>query len=147
MRFGVPAGQKFTLLFLALPPLNRQALNYMLARAALLCTTFYLAAFLGFLHRRWILGAVLHLLALETKAIAVTLPVMIVVQDFLYRDRVRYPTVMSYIRDWRRLFLPVGILVVLNVAYLVQRSILLPEWAEAMLHERWVTPWIWFMNQ
>src|SRR5438445_6289568 len=134
-------------LFFALAPLNSQPLNYMWARSALLCTTLYLAAFLAVLHRRWILGAVLHLLALETKAVAVTLPVMIVVQDFLYRDRVRYPTVISYIRDWRRLFLPVGILAVLNVAYLVQRSILLPEWAEAMLHERWVTPWIWFMSQ
>src|SRR5213593_4232584 len=134
-------------LFFALAPLNSQTLNYMWARSALLCTTLYLAAFLAVLHRRWILGAVLHLLALETKAVAVTLPVMIVVQDFLYRDRVRYPTVISYIRDWRRLFLPVGILAVLNVAYLVQRSILLPEWAEAMLHERWVTPWIWFMSQ
>src|SRR5438093_422930 len=97
-------------LFFALAPLNSQPLNYMWARSALLCTTLYLAAFLAVLNRRWILGAVLHLLALETKAVAVTLPVMIVVQDFLYRDRVRYPTVMSYIRDWRRLFLPVGIL-------------------------------------
>ena len=134
-------------LFFALAPLNSQPLNYMWARSALLCTALYLAAFLALLHRRWILGAVLHALALETKAIAVSLPVMIVVQDFLYRDRARHPTVMSYMRDWRRLVLPVGLPAVLNVAYLVQRSILLPEWAEAMLHERWVTPWIWFMSQ
>src|SRR5439155_12242057 len=134
-------------LFFALAPLNSQPLNYMWARSALLCTTLYLAAFLAVLHRWWIFAAVLHLLALETKAIAVTLPVMIVVQDFLYRDRARYPTVMGYIRDWRRLLLPVGLPAVLNVAYLVHRSILLPEWAEAALHERWITPWIWFMSQ
>src|SRR5437870_1155518 len=134
-------------LFFALAPLNSQTLNYMWARSALLCTTFYVAAFLALLHRRWVLGSALHALALLTKAIAVTLPVMIVVQDFLYRDRARYPTVMGYIRDWRRLVLPVGLLAVLNVAYLVHRSILLPDWAEAALHERWVTPWIWFMSQ
>jgi tetratricopeptide (TPR) repeat protein len=134
-------------LFFALAPLNSQTLNYMWARSALLCTAFYLAAFLALLHRRWMLGSVLHVLALLTKAIAVTLPVMIVVQDFLYRDRARYPTVMSYIRDWRRLVLPVGLPAVLNVVYLVHHSILLPEGWEAKLHERWVTPWIWFMSQ
>src|SRR2546422_3626114 len=96
-------------LFFALAPLNSQTLNYMWARSALLCTAFYLAAFLALLHRRWILGSALHALALLTKAIAVTLPVMIVVHDFLYRDRVRHPTVMGYIRDWRRLVLPVGL--------------------------------------
>jgi Flp pilus assembly protein TadD len=134
-------------LFFALAPLNSQTLNYMWARSALLCTAFYLAAFLALLHRRWMLGSVLHVLGLLTKAIAVTLPVMIVVQDFLYRDRARYPTVMSYIRDWRRLVLPVGLPAVLNVVYLVHHSILLPEGWEAKLHERWVTPWIWFMSQ
>src|SRR6266849_6050634 len=54
-------------LFFALAPLNSQTLNYMWARSALLCTVLYLAAFLALLRGRWILGSVLHTLALLTK--------------------------------------------------------------------------------
>src|SRR5437867_2040575 len=77
------------------------------ARSALLCVTLYLGAFLVYLRRRWALGSVLFVLALLTKAIAVTLPVMFLIHDFVYRDRTRHPTVRSYLGDWRRLALPV----------------------------------------
>lgn len=134
-------------LFFALAPLNSQAVNYVWARSALLCVTLYLGAFLAMVRQRWMLGLLLHALALLTKAIAVTLPVMILIHDFLYRDRSRHPTVMSYVRDWRRLVLPAGLPAALTVAYLVYRFALLPEWAEAARRASWVTPWIWFISQ
>src|SRR5205823_10755058 len=59
------------------------------ARSALLCVTLYLGAFLAFMRRRWALGAALFALALLTKAIALTLPAMLLIHDFVYRDRTR----------------------------------------------------------
>jgi tetratricopeptide (TPR) repeat protein len=134
-------------LFFALAPLNTGAVDYMWARSALLCTLLYLGAFLGSLQGRRILGLLLHAAALLTKAIAVTLPVMLLVHDFLYRDRARHPTVLTYARDWKRLLLPIGLPAMLNIAYLLYRAALLPGWAEATRHQAWVTPWIWFVSQ
>src|SRR5439155_10947330 len=124
-----------------------QPLLYMWARSALLCVPLFLGAFLALLRRRWTLGSGLFTLALLTKTIAVTLPVMILSHDFVYRDRTHYPTVMSYVRDWRRLALPVGLPVVLTVVYLAYRAVVLPDWAEATRHESWVSPRSWFMSQ
>ena len=70
-------------LFFALAPLNTSAVDYMWARSALLCTLLYLGAFLALLRGRQVLGLLLHAAALLTKAIAVTLPVMLLVHDFL----------------------------------------------------------------
>ena len=134
-------------LFFALAPLNTGAVDYMWARSALLCTLLYLGAFLALLRGRLVPGLLLHTAALLTKAIAVTLPVMLLVHDFLYRDRARHPTVRSYARDWKRLLLPIGLPAVVNVAYLLYRAALLPGWAEATRHEAWVTPRIWFVSQ
>jgi len=136
-----------TALFFAVAPLNSQALNYMWARSALLCTLFYLAAFLAIQRRHWVAGALLHGMALLTKAIAVTLPVMLLIQDYLYRDRSRHPTLGSYVRDWRRLVLPIGLPSILNLIYLAYRWALLPGWAESTRHPPWVNSWIWFMSQ
>src|SRR2546430_2216406 len=91
-------------------------------------TTLYLGAFLAFLRRRWTLGALLYALALLTKAIAVTLPAMLLIHDFVYRDRTRYRSVKSYLGDWRRLVLPVLLPAALVVAYVAYRSALLPSW-------------------
>src|SRR6266480_1523346 len=104
-------------LFFALAPLNTQPVDYVWARSALLSTTLYLGAFLAFLRRRWTLGAVLFALALLTKAIAVTLPAMLLIHDFVYRDRTRYRSVTSYLGDWRRLVLPVLLPAALALAY------------------------------
>src|SRR5713226_920402 len=134
-------------LFFAFAPLNSQAVNYIWARSALLCVTLYLGAFLAFLRHRWTLGSLLFALALLTKAIAVTLPVVVLIHDFVYRDRSRYRTVWSYVSDWRRLALPVFLPTVLCVAYAVYRNALLPVWAAQNRQETWVTPWIWFMSQ
>jgi Flp pilus assembly protein TadD len=117
------------------------------ARSALLCVTLYLAAFLAFLRRRWVLGAVTFALALLTKAIAVTLPAMLLIHDFVYRDRTRWPTVQRYAADWRRLTLPVLLPGLLDAAYIAYRAIVLPAWAAENRQAVWVTPWIWFMTQ
>src|SRR5213592_2311412 len=134
-------------LFFALAPLNTQPVDYVWARSALLSTTLYLGAFLAFLRRRWTLGAVLFALALLTKAIAVTLPAMLLIHDFVYRDRARYRSVKSYLGDWRRLALPVLLPAALAVVYVAYRSAVLPSWTAETRQQAWVTPRIWFMSQ
>src|SRR5881296_2583363 len=134
-------------LFFALAPLNTQPVDYVWARSALLSTTLYLGAFLAFLRRRWTLGAVLFALALLTKAIAVTLPAMLLIHDFVYRDRTRYRSVKSYLGDWRRLVLPVLLPAALAVAYVAYRSAVLPSWTAETRQQGWVTPRIWLMSQ
>jgi tetratricopeptide (TPR) repeat protein len=134
-------------LFFALAPLNSQPVNYIWARSALLCVTLYLGAFLTLLSRRWILGSALFVLALLTKAIAVTLPLVFLIHDFVYRDRSRYPTIKSYAAGWRRLSAPLALLAALAVAYVGYRKFFLPDWAAATRHAFGVTPAIWFMSQ
>ncbi len=141
---GVPVAAA---LFFALAPLNSQTLDYMSARSALLCTTLYLAAFWCVLDRRQWLGALLHAAALLTKAVAITLPAVLVAHDFLYRDRVRQPTLISYLRGWRRVLRLVLLPVVLDLAFLLYRRLLLPPWVSTTFHERFATPWIWFMSE
>jgi len=141
---GVPVAAA---LFFALAPLNSQALDYMSARSALLCTTLYLAAFWCVLRRQQWLAALLQALALLTKAVAMTLPAVIVAYDFLYRDRARCPTTVSYLRDWRRVLRLVLVPVVLDLAFLVYRRLLLPPWVSQTFHEQFTTPWIWFMSE
>src|SRR3989441_6724225 len=134
-------------LFFALAPLNSQPVDYVWARSALLCTTLYLGAFLALLRRRWPLGAVLFALALLTKAIAVTLPVVLLIHDFVYRDRTRYPTVRRYVAGRRRLTLPVLLPALLAAVYVTYRAIVLPAWAAETRQAAWITPWIWFVSQ
>ena len=134
-------------LFFALAPLNSQPVVYVWARSALLCVTLYLGAFFSYLRRRWTLGSALFALALFTKAIAVTLPAVMLIYEFVYRYRERYPTLKRYAADWRRLILPIFLPALLSVAYLFYRSIFLPDWAARARQEAWVTPWIWFVSQ
>jgi protein O-mannosyl-transferase len=134
-------------LFFALAPLNSQPVDYIWARSALLCVTLYLGAFLAFLRHRWPLGSVLFALALLTKAIAITLPVMFLVHDFIYRDRSLYPTIKSYVRGWRRLIAPLVLLGFLDVAYIGYRHFSLPDWTAEARMASGVTPGVWFMSQ
>jgi tetratricopeptide (TPR) repeat protein len=134
-------------LFFALSPLNSQPVNYIWARSALLCVTLYLGAFLAFLRHRWTLGSVLFALALLTKAIAITLPVMFLVHDFVYRDRSRYPTIKTYLGGWRRLIVPLVLLGLIDVAYIGYRHFFLPDWTAAARMASGVTPGVWFMSQ
>jgi tetratricopeptide (TPR) repeat protein len=134
-------------LFFALAPLNSHSLNYMWARSALLCTTFYLAAFLAYLQRRWCLLGLFYSVALLTKAIAVTLPAVMLLYDFLYRDRTRYATIKEYFLEWRRFAMPLLLAAILDLAYLAYRWVLLPSWSEQTRREAFVTPWIWWISQ
>lgn len=134
-------------LLFALAPLNSSMIDYMSARSALLCTAFYLAAFLCFLRRRVALAGLFHGMALLTKAIAVTLPATILAYDFLYRDRDRYPRLPDYLRDWRRIVVLIRLPVVLTAAYLLYRHLLLPPWVEEARKQPFTTPLIWFMSQ
>lgn len=134
-------------LFFALAPLNTQPVNYLWARSALLCVTLYLGAFLGFLRRRWVLGSVLLALALCTKAIAITLPVMLVSHALVYRGRQRHLGIGDWLRDWRRLATPVLLAVALDAAYLGYRGLVLRSWTADAPHDAWVTSWIWFMSE
>src|SRR5919197_1340820 len=134
-------------LFFALAPLNTQPVDYVWARSALLATTLYLGAFLAFLRRRWTPGAVLFVLALLTKAIAVTLPAMLLIHDFVYRDRARYRSVRDWLGDWRRLVLPVLLPAAVALAYVGYRQAVLPSWTAETRQQAWVTPRIWFMSQ
>ncbi|HEY2989354.1 MAG TPA: hypothetical protein VGL11_16600, partial [Candidatus Binatia bacterium] len=127
-------------LFFALAPLNSQPINYIWARSALLCVILYLGAFLAFVRSRWIIGSVLFVLALLTKAIAITLPVIFLVHDFVYRDRSRYPVFKSYLGDWRRLVGPLLLLGALDLAYIGYRQIFLPEWTAQARQSSGVTP-------
>ncbi len=144
-RAQVPAAA--AALFFAFAPVNSQALNYMWARSALLCTTFYLAGFFALVRGRLVPAVVLHVLALLTKTIAVTLPAVFVVYDYLYRDRGRFPDFASWLSGWRRLAVPVAALLVLDVVYVVVRAWMLPPWIGDYLHEGWVTSRIWFVSQ
>jgi tetratricopeptide (TPR) repeat protein len=134
-------------LFFALAPLNSQPVVYISARSALLCSALYLGAFLSFLHRRYVMLAVLHTLALLTKAIAMTLPLTVLLYDFLYRDRGKHPTIARYLSDWRGLVVPVGLPALVNVGYLVYRRVLLGSLHLETYTQPFTTPTIWFMSQ
>src|SRR5439155_22810189 len=117
------------------------------ARSPLLSLTLYPGAFLAFMRRRWALGTALFALALLTKAIALTLPAMLLIHDFVYRDRTRWPTVQRYVADWRRLTVPVLLPAVLAAAYVAYRAIVLPAWPAETRQAAWLTPLIWFLTQ
>ena len=134
-------------LFFALAPLNTQPVDYLWARSALLCTAFYLGAFLALLNRRWKSGSALFALALLTKAIAVTLPATLLAYDFIYRDRKRHPTAAAYLADAKRLLLPVGLPALLCVCYVAYRHVFLPPWTAAARTDVGITPAIWFMSE
>jgi len=136
-----------TALFFAIAPLNTQTLDYMWARSALLCATLYLAAFLLAVRMRPVAAALMHALALLTKAIAITLPVAILAYAFLYRDRGAQPTIPSFLRDWRRLARLLAAPIALNLLYLLYRQVALPDWADAARHEAFIGPWTWFVSQ
>ena len=134
-------------LFFALAPLNSQPLVYMSARSALLCTTLYLGAFFASLRGRRRLAAGLLALALLTKAIAITLPVMLAAYDFLYRDRTRYRRLDLYLDDWRQVARLILLTVLVDLAYLLYRHFLIPPWVTETFKQSFTTPWIWFMTE
>ena len=134
-------------LLFAMAPLQTQPLDYLWARSALLCSTLYLGALLLALRRRPKAAALLHALALCTKAIAVTFPVALLCADFLYRSRESYPTARHWLGRWPRLLRLLAAPAALNLLYLAYRHAVLPDWADQSRHEAFVTPWMWFVSQ
>jgi Flp pilus assembly protein TadD len=149
-------------LFFALAPLNTQPVNYIWARSALLCVTCYLGAFLAYMRGRWAVGGALLALALLTKVIAITLPALLVIHDLVYRDREQQPSLLSWLKTWRRLAVPVLSAAAVVLAYLAYRILAarfmgvetnLPLSSSALIgaEEQKVfnlaSPRVWFMTQ
>jgi tetratricopeptide (TPR) repeat protein len=118
-------------LFFALAPLNQQPVVYFWARSALLCTALTLGAFLAFARDRRVLSAALFGLALLTKAIAATLPLLALIWLVLERRRIG------------RSLMPMLLVLLVYLAY---RAAVLPAWSEDARHEIWVTRRIWLMS-
>lgn len=74
-------------LIVAAHPLNTSAVNYVSARSALMVAVFYLGAFDTAVRGRRVASAVLFVLALATKEIAVTLPLMLLGYSLVARAR------------------------------------------------------------
>ncbi len=134
-------------IFFALAPLNNQPIVYMWARSALLSTAFYLGAFLAYCRRRWLAMGILCGLALLTKAIAVTLPAMILVHAWLYRDARCHPGLREWLKAWHHVLIPVGVTALLALLYVGYRAALLPPWAESTRHQVGISRWTWFISQ
>jgi tetratricopeptide (TPR) repeat protein len=124
-------------LVVALHPLNTEPVNYVSARSALLTAVFYLAAFDAGVRRRSLASALFLVLALLSKAIAVTLPLALLAHR-LIGPRDRTMPVSS------RLLVVLAVLAVGGLAY---RLLLLPAAALAATHRADVTPWIYFMTE
>jgi tetratricopeptide (TPR) repeat protein len=122
-------------LIVAVHPLNTEPVDYLSARSALLTAVFYLGAFDAGAREQRALCAFLLVLALLTKAIAVTLPLALLAHRLLAPRRTPVP--------WR--FLAVlGVLAVCGLAY---RTLLVPASTIASARQPGVTAWTYFMTQ
>ena len=134
-------------LFFAFAPLSTQAVNSMWARSELLGTAFYLAAFLSLLYGRLLLAVCLQALALWTTSIALSVPLVFVAYDYIYRDLNRHPDARAWIGDWRELLVPLTPMVVVDALFLFQRFLVLPPWVAGSPLEHLATPWAWMLTQ
>lgn len=128
-------------LVVAAHPLNTEPLNYISARSALLTTVFYLAAFDAGVRRRRVACLALFAAALLTKAIAMTLPFMLIGYWWLAREQ--SPERARGLLPWWF----VGALVGLDVAGVLYRILLLPPWVYETAHQPGMTPWVYFMTE
>jgi tetratricopeptide (TPR) repeat protein len=127
-------------LIVAVHPLNTETLDYLSARSALLTTVFYLAAFDAAARGRRGACLLLYVLAMLTKAIALTLPIVLLGYFLLDRTRASAP----------RRFIPWGLLAAVTavaVAGIAYRALLVPRSALESTHQAGITPWIYFMTE
>ncbi|MFN8545552.1 MAG: tetratricopeptide repeat protein [Candidatus Binatia bacterium] len=120
-------------LIVAVHPLNTEPVNYISARSALLTAVFYLGAFDAAVRRRALLAVLLLAGAMLTKAIAVTLPLMVVAWFVIARRRVPWALVAS--------------LAATAGAGILYRRLLLPPWVVAAARQAGMTPWTYLMTE
>ena len=127
-------------LIVAIHPLNTETLDYLSARSALLTTVLYLAAFDTAVRGRRAACLLLYALAMLTKAIALTLPLVLLAYFLL--DRMRRPAPRRPM-PWGLLAGVTGVAVA-GIAY---RALLVPPTALESTHQAGITPWIYFMTE
>ncbi|HYV57266.1 MAG TPA: tetratricopeptide repeat protein [Candidatus Nitrosopolaris sp.] len=137
-RFAVAAAAA---LVVAAHPLNTEPLDYLSARSALLTTVFYLGAFDAGVRGRRVACVVLFALALLTKAIAITFPLVLL--GYWGLARRLEPAEADRARS--RGFL--AVLGAVAAASVVYRLELVPSGALASAHQVGMTPRVYFMTE
>jgi tetratricopeptide (TPR) repeat protein len=127
-------------LIAALHPLNSEPVNYLSSRSALLTAVFYLGAFDAAVRGRNFSCLLLSACAMLTKAIAVTLPLVVLVH-WLFARRQPAPAARTF--PGRLL---VG-LVAVSAAGILYRRLLLPPWVIESARQPGITPWVYFMTE
>jgi tetratricopeptide (TPR) repeat protein len=127
-------------LVVAAHPLNTEPVNYISARSALLTTVFYLAAFDAGARRRYAATLLFFACALLTKAIAMTLPFLLLAYWLLNRKQ---PSSIEERVPWALLVA----LILLDAAAGIYRGLLVPTHAIQSAHQPGVTPWTYFMTE
>ncbi|TMA46733.1 MAG: tetratricopeptide repeat protein [Deltaproteobacteria bacterium] len=137
-RFAVAAAAA---LVVAVHPLNTEPLDYLSARSALLTTVLYLGAFDAGVRGRRFACVMLFTVALLTKAIAITLPFVLLG----YWGLARRHDATDPLRARPRGLLPVlGGVAAASVFY---RLLLVPHGALASAHQVGVTPRVYFLTE
>src|SRR5579862_1585615 len=126
-------------LVVAVHPLNTEPVDYISARSAVLAAAFFLGAFDAAVRRRSALAVLLATLAMLTKAVAVTLPLLVLAHAYVGR------TARREARDlpWRL----VAALSAVSAAGLVYRWAFLPPWVVETARQPGVTPWTYFITE
>ncbi len=128
-----------TALIVAAHPLGTETMNYVSARSALLVTLCYLASFDRAVRGRTLAASGYAALAMLTKAIAVTLPIVVVVHALIDR---------GYRGDERRPipWLTVAALVAIVAGGVAYRLLVLPPWAVDATHDPSVGRWTYWLT-
>src|SRR5262249_25478371 len=120
-------------LMVAIHPLDSEPVLYVSARSALLTAIFYLSAFDAAVRGRGVVAAFALAAAMLTKAIAVTLPLLVLAYYIVARGLI----------PWRRIGALAGV-AALGLAY---RAWLLPPWVAATARQPGMTPWTYLMTE
>lgn len=125
-------------LLVAVHPLCTETMNYVSARSALLLTFCYLASFDRAVRGRTLAAMGYAALAMGTKAIAVTLPIVVLVHALVARASTseRRPL------PWRMLAALTAVAAV-GIAY---RALLLPPWALGATHDPSVSAYTYWLT-
>ncbi len=126
-------------LLVAVHPLGTETMNYLSARSALLATLCYLASFDRAVRGRTLAASAYAALAMLTKAIAATLPLVVLAYAAVDRGRRRDERPPM---PWRTVA-ALGAVVAGGIAY---RLLVLPPWALAATHDPSVSGWTYALT-